>query len=194
MLIDRFLPRFDVTQVVETGVDASPERTFAAIRDTDLRDPLVDLLFSLRELPQRLLRWFRGEKAPAPARGKVTFRTITESGPGWTPLAEEPGVEFVVGSVGRFWRRDYGGRAVTAEEFARFHEPGFAKLAIGFAVRPAPGGGAILRYEARTTTTDAAAERTFRRYWRLIHPGVALIMGRVLRRIKVQAEHQGAAL
>lgn len=190
MLIDRFLPRFDVTQVVETSVNATPERTFAAIRDTDLRDPLVDVLFSVRELPQRLLRWFRGQKAPAAPKGKVTFRTITESGPGWTPLAEVPGVEFVVGSVGRFWQRDYGGRPVKADEFVRFHEPGFAKLAIGFAVRPAPGGGAILRYEARTTTTDATAQRTFRRYWRVIHPGVALIMGRVVRRIKVAAERE----
>jgi hypothetical protein len=103
-------------------------------------------------------------------------------------------VEFVVGSVGRFWRRDYGGRPVKAEEFTRFHEPGFAKLAIGFAVRPTPGGGAVLRYEARTTTTDATAERTFRRYWRLIHPGVAVIMARVLRRIKRQAEREGATL
>lgn len=190
MLIDRFLPRFDVTQVVETSVNAPPDRTFAAIRDTDLRDPLIDALFAVRELPQRLLRWWRGEKAPPTQKGKVTFRTITESGPGWTLLAEEPGKEFVVGSVGRFWRKDYGGRPVKADEFLHFHEPGFAKLAIGFVVRPMPGGGAVLRYEARTTTTDPAAERTFRRYWRLIHPGVAVIMGRALRRIKRQAERE----
>jgi hypothetical protein len=188
MLIDRFLPRYDVTQVVETSVNASPEHTFAMIRDTDLRDPLVDALFFLRELPQRLLRWWRQQPALPAQRGKVTFRTITESGPGWSLLAEKPGVEFVVGSVGKFWRKDYGGRPVKADEFMHFHEPGFAKLAVGFAVRPAPGGGAILRYEARTSTTDSTAERTFRRYWRFIHPGVALIMARALRRIKAQAE------
>jgi hypothetical protein len=190
MLIDTFLPRYDVTQVVETSVNASPERTFALIRDTDLRDPLVDALFFLRELPQRFLRWWRGQPAVSAPHGKVTFRTLTESGPGWTLLAEAPDEEFVVGSVGRFWRKDYGGRPVSAAEFKRFHEPGYAKLAVGFAVRPAPGGGAILRYEARTSTTDSAAERTFRRYWRLIHPGVAWIMSRVVRRIKLQAEQE----
>jgi hypothetical protein len=187
MLIDRLLPRFDVTQVVEASVNATPAQTFAAIRDVDLRDPFVNLLFFVRELPQRLLRWWRGTPPPA-ARGKLTFRTLTQSGPGWTLLAEEPGVEFVVGSVGRFWRKDYGARPVTAAEFPEFHEPGFAKLALGFAVRPTPGGGAILRYEARTSTTDPAARRTFGRYWRLIRPGVALIMGRVVRRIKAAAE------
>lgn len=194
MLIDSFLPRYDVTQVVETSVNASPERTFALIRDTDLRDPLVDALFFLRELPQRFLRWWRREQAVPVPRGKVTFRMLTESGPGWTLLAEAPGREFVVGSVGRFWRKDYGGRPVKAEEFARFAEPGFAKLAVGFAVRPAPGGGAILRYEARTTTTDSVAERTFRRYWRLIHPGVAWIMGRAVRHIKHAAEQEAHRL
>ena len=59
VLIDRFLPRYDVTQVVETSVNATPERTFALIRETDLRDPLIDVLFWARELPQRLLRWWR---------------------------------------------------------------------------------------------------------------------------------------
>jgi len=189
MLIDRYLPKFDVTQVVERYVDAPPDKTFAAIRDTDLRDPLINVLFAIRELPRRIGRWWRREKVPPAAKpAKITFRTMTDSGPGWTVLAEEPGVEFVVGSVGRFWKKDYGGRPVTALEFTPFHEPGYAKLALGFAVRPSPTGGAILRYEARTVTTDAGARRAFRWYWRLIQPGVALVMGRALKRIQAEAE------
>ena len=97
-------------------------------------------------------------------------------------LAEEPGTEFVLGSVGRFWRKDYGGRPVTADQFVPFNEPGYAKLALGLAVRPV-GAGTILRYEARTATTDESARRTFRRYWHLIAPGVGLVMRRALRRI-----------
>lgn len=192
MLIDHYLPRFDVTQVAERYVDAPAAKTFAAIRDTDLRDPLINLLFAIRELPQRLLRWWKGERAPAKPAEPITFRAMTEGktvgGPGWTTLAEQPGVEFVVGSVGRFWRGDYGGRPVTEAEFVPFHEPGYAKLAVGFTVRPSPAGGSILRYEARTATTDDTAQRAFRRYWRLIQPGVAIVMGRALQRIKAQAE------
>jgi hypothetical protein len=71
--------------------------------------------------------------------------------------------------------------------FVPFQEPGYAKLAISLAVRPTTDG-AILRYEARTATTDEAARRTFRRYWRLIGAGVGLIMRRVVRRIKQEAE------
>jgi hypothetical protein len=194
MLIDHYLPKFDVTQVAERYVDAPPDTTFAAIRDADLRDPFVDLLFAVRELPQRIARWWRRERAPVPRqREKITFRSLVDSGPGWTVLAEEPGAEFVVGSVGRFWKKDYGGRAVAQSEFIQFHEPGFAKLALGFAVRPSPGGGAILRYEARTATTDATAQKTFRRYWRFIQPGVAIVMARALNRIKAEAEARAAA-
>jgi hypothetical protein len=93
--------------------------------------------------------------------------------------------------VGRFWRKDYGGRPVLAEDFIPFRDPGYAKLAISLAVRPA-GDGSILRYEARTATTDEAARRTFRRYWRLIVLGVALVMRRVVDRIKTAAEEKAA--
>jgi hypothetical protein len=112
------------------------------------------------------------------------------AGPGWIRLAEAPGVELVLGSVGRFWRSDYGGRPVTAEEFRAFHEPGYARLAIAFSVRPLGAVGSLLRYEARTATTDEKARRAFRRYWRVIRPGVALVMRRAMERIRREAERR----
>jgi hypothetical protein len=189
MLIDRFLPRCDVSLEFETTVDAPPDEVFHAIREADLRDPVISALFALRELPLRLARRLRGAPA-SPAPPKITFGSMIQSGPGWTLLAEEPGRELVVGSVGRFWERDYGGRPVAAEQFAAFGEPGYAKLALALSVCPSLMGGTILRYEARTLTTDAAARRAFRRYWRLIRPGVALVMRAALRRIKLAAERQ----
>lgn len=192
MLIDRYLPTFDVSHVCETSVDASPDQTYAAIREANLRDPLIDALFAIRELPLRIARRWRGE-APPPRPEKITFGDMIQAGPRWVSLADEPGQEFVVGSVGRFWRKDYGSRAVTAEQFDSFRDPGYAKLAISLAVRPA-GSGTILRYEARTATTDAAARRTFRRYWRLISPGVAFIMRRALQRIKAESERRVPAV
>ncbi len=123
MLIDRYLPRFDVTYVCETSVDAAPDDAYAAVRETDLRDPVVSVLFALRELPLKIARRLRGEPPPPPLP-KVTFGDVTQHGPGWVSLAEEPGVELVVGAVGQFWRRDYGGRPVAAEEFVTVHEGG----------------------------------------------------------------------
>jgi hypothetical protein len=187
MLIDRFLPKYDVTLDCETRVDAPPEETYRAIREADLRDPVISALFALRELPMRLARRLRGEHAP-PAPRTITLGTITHDGPGWTVLADKPGRELVIGSVGRFWERDYGGRPVRAEEFVSFREPGYAKLAIAFSLWPDGLGGTLLRYEARTLTTDATAYRKFHRYWGLIRPGVALVMRSALHRIKLEAE------
>lgn len=192
MLIDRFLPEFDVTQVIEIEVDAPLPEVYAAILETDLRDPIINTLFALREIPLRISRRWRGETAPPP-QGPVTFGDIARGTPGWTLLGEEPGSELVIGSVGRFWRRDYGGRPITRDDFTPFREPGYAKVALSLAVRPAVEYGTILRYEARTATTDESARRRFRRYWRIIHPGVALVMRRALTRIRTEAERRAAA-
>jgi hypothetical protein len=192
MLIDRYLPQFDVTEVHEVQMDAPPEVTYSAIRDADLRDPLVGALFALRELPNRLARKLRGEPPP-PAAKSFTFRDVATEEMGWVSLDENPGDEFVVGSVGRFWQRDYGWRPVAREAFVGFNEPGYAKLAISFSVRPNASGGTVLRYEARTATTDAAARMRFRWYWRMIRPGVAIVMRRALGRIKAEAEPRSVA-
>jgi hypothetical protein len=189
MLIDLFLPQYDATQVVEVDVDAPEDETYEAIRNTDLRDPLVNALFAVRELPLRIARRWRGETRTAP-RGPVTFGTMIDDGPGFVLLGEHPGCELVVGSVGKFWRGDYGGRKITGEEFVPFDEPGYAKLAISFSTYPAPDGRTTLRYEARTEATDDTARRTFGRYWTLIRPGVAIVMRRALHHIKQEAERR----
>lgn len=193
MLIDRYLPQYDVSLEFETTVAAPVSDVYRAIREADLRDPVITALFALRELPQRLARRLRGEP-PSPAPPKISFGTMFQDGSGWTLLAEEQDHELVAGSVGRFWERNYGARAVTAEQFTAFDEPGYAKVALGFAVRPGPLGETILRYEARTLTTDSAAQHRFRRYWRLIRPGVSLVMRAALRRIKFAAERQGGGV
>lgn len=189
MQIDRFLPQYDSIQVVEVDVDAPMEETWNAVLETDLRDPVIDALFALRELPLRL----RGKRKalPGPTSGPVTFGRVATAG-GWTVLADMPQRELVIGAIGRFWEQDYGNRAIAASDFVPFQEPGYAKLAISLLVSTAPFGQTRLRYEARTATTDDAAARTFRRYWRVIHPGVAIVMHRALIRIRREAERRAA--
>jgi hypothetical protein len=118
----------------------------------------------------------------------LTMKDLLRPETGMVVLAEEPEVETLVGSVGRFWERDYGWRRVGPEEFPGFDEPGYAKLAIDLWVQPAGDGGSLLRYEARTATTDQEARRRFRWYWRLIRPGVGLVMGRAVFLIRREAE------
>jgi hypothetical protein len=186
VLIDRFLPEYDVSETHSVEIGAGWRATYAAIREADLDDPLIHGLFRLRELPRRITgRWRRPE---LPADDPPNLDVLIRGGHNFVLLGEVPGIELVVGSIGRFWRKDYGARAVSAAEFARFDEPGYAKLVVSFSVVPQGPGAATLRYEARTATTDEESRKRFRRYWRLIRPGVALIMRRVLLRIKQQAE------
>lgn len=187
MLIERYLPRYDVTEVHEIQVDAPPAVAYEAIRTADISDPLITALFSIREFPNRLAQRLRG--APAkPSLRALTFADMARPEMGFVLLAEDPGVEFVVGSVGRFWKRDYGWHRISPANFVGFREPGYAKLVVEFSVWPTGLGGSVVRYEARTATTDEVARKRFRRYWRVIRPGVAVVMKRALQRIKAEAE------
>lgn len=188
-LLERFLPHCDATILRQTLVHAPPEVTYAAISEADLMDPVVRALFSAREGPARVLARFRGASRP-PIPRSLTMKDLLRPETGMVVLAEEPEVETLVGSVGRFWERDYGWRRIGPEEFAGFAEPGYAKLAIDLWVQPAGDGRSLLRYEARTATTDEEARRRFRWYWRLIRPGVGLVMGRAVSRIRKEAERR----
>jgi hypothetical protein len=123
-LIDRFLPAFEASIVRETVVDAPAEVTYTAIGETNLLDGVVRALFAARELPERFLAKLRRRPAVA-ARRTITMSDFLRPGTGMVRLAEEPGAEIVVGSVGRFWQADYGHRSVSPEEFTEFSEPGY---------------------------------------------------------------------
>lgn len=187
MLIDLYLPEYDVAEVVDVEVDALPTTTYAAIREADLVDPVIRALFAARELPSRIASRLSGA-TPSPESKVAGFERIAGQGPEWVLLDERPGREFLAGAIGRFWQSDYGSRPVRPDEFTQFDEPGYAKLATHLAVREVEGGGSVLRYEIRTATTDDTARRRFRWYWRTIRPGVGILMRRTLQLIKTRAE------
>lgn len=191
--LDGVLPTYDARIVCETAVDAPPALTYAAIWETNLLDPIVRALFGVRELPARWAARRRGSGGVAAPRSITVADFFLRPSTGMTLVAERPGEELVIGSVGRFWERDYGHVEVSASDFASFAEPGQAKLAMGFEVRALAGSRTALRYEARTATTDEEARRRFGRYWRVIRPGVWLVMRRALTLIRREAERRAAA-
>jgi hypothetical protein len=184
-LIDRFIPDPDFQETRDVMVEAVPGEIIAAIKGTDLKDPVVNTLFAVRDLPNRLARRLG---APATTLGDVSFSNIPDVGPGWIKLGEDEDRELVVGAVGRFWRRDYGARDVSAQDFASFSEPGYLKLAVSSVVERRGYDQSVLHYEARVKATDAEARRQFVRYWKVIAPGNDVIVRRALQRIKAEAE------
>lgn len=189
MLLDEALPERDFDERHALTVAAAPAATFEAIRRADLgRGRLTRTLFLLRALPgllvaprETLRRFLR--------RGSA--RTVdTLASAGFVILAEEPGREIVLGTIGRFWRPSGGMRPFQAAEFAGFREPGWAKAAWNFRVDEAPDGETTLSTETRVLCTDPRSRRTFRRYWRLVRPFSGLIRVEMLLAIRREAERR----
>ena len=177
-MLDDFLPSYDVHEVHSVGTSASPAATMKAIRElTPLEVPVLVGLMAIRSVPAVV----RGRRPSLRGRLLDGFRHG-----GFVDLHAAPD-ELVFGGVGRFWQPTGGLRRIDAADFRDFAEPGFAKAAFNFQVERIDGR-TVVSTETRIATTDEQARRRFGRYWRLIHPGSALIRIAWLRAIRRRAE------
>ena len=119
LLIDRQLPRFEARALSTVPVDAGTEQTYRAVRalDPELVGQSVRfmrLMGQLRQLPVRIAAIPRMAAPPAPeALAREQYRDA------FLLIDEEPGVEFVIGMIGKFM-------SPTQMEFRRFDPPDFA--------------------------------------------------------------------
>ena len=182
MLIDEHLPHADFAERHALRVHAPPERAYAAARRLDLGgSPLVRALFALRSLPALVTRGgYRGEKALA-----MSMEGLLRSG--FILLDERAPHEFVLGLVGRFWTPSGCIERIDPAEFAVFDRPGMALAAWNFTILPTDEGS-LVATETRVRCTDAAARRSFGRYWRVVRPFSGLIRMEALRAIRRSAE------
>jgi hypothetical protein len=81
---------------------------------------------------------------------------------------------------------------IDASEFGAFQRPGFAKIAAAITVRPYGARRSLITYEARTRATDDAARRAFLRYWRVVSPGVGMVMRAMLASVADESRDGGA--
>jgi hypothetical protein len=183
MLIDEFMPEPQFAERHAVRVAAPPERAWEAVRKLDLRGSLlVRGLFALRSVPAL----FSGHRPKGrPAGLGSTMEGLLRSG--FVLLAERPPREIVLGLTGRFWTPAGGISRVEADEFRAFDRPGLALAAWNFTVLPTDEGS-LVATETRVRCTDAAAHRSFARYWRVIRPFSGLIRREALRAIRRAAE------
>ena len=175
--IDEFLPVHDFAAAYEIRVHAPSSRVYECLLRTDFNDLwIVRLLMTLRtgkriprnlppcDLPQRL------------------------QGTGFITLAEIPGQELVLGVAGQFWRPDGKRRLdLTAENFAEFSDPGYAKAAWNFKLQPESSQTNVLSTETRIQCFGSALWK-FRLYWNLIGPFSGLIRRAILHQVKSRVE------
>jgi hypothetical protein len=189
MLIDTYLPQYDVRERHRTHVAASPAATYAALRTADFAaHPLVRVLFALRALPGALARGADGIRALWKRRPEVmTVATLEASG--FRVLEDAPPTELVLGIEGQFWRSVARTRTPDVATFRmRAPAPGTARGVMNFRVHALDDRVTEVTTETRVQCADAAARRRFLPYWFLIRPASGIIRHAMLRSIKRAAE------
>jgi hypothetical protein len=196
MLVDEFLPVYDVSDSVATVVEANVATTWEALMEVDLievgrRRPLVALLGGLRALPEIVGHLLHGEPLARPPRQLRLHDVpgIPSAEGGWVLLGERPRDEIALGLVGKFWRPVIPFANVAAEAFRDFAEPGYAKTVYSLSVRALDERRTLLSGVMRTATTDDDARQWFRRYWTLgVGSGAHVLVNGVIDVVREMAE------
>ncbi|CAN5168163.1 hypothetical protein BH09MYX1_BH09MYX1_52120 [soil metagenome] len=186
--LDRLLPTPRILEVDHVDVALSPERAWELVRHGDLGQysSLVRALFAVRTIPSRVTGHDEG-----PVSLRIDELASTADSPGFQVLLEHRGSEVVVGAIGKVWHLDIPFvHVASADEFAAFSSPDFAKIGWAIRVLPLCEHEARIEIEVRVDTTDEPSWRKFRRYFRVIGPFSRFIRRSVLAGI---AREEGTA-
>ncbi len=184
MLIDDYLPRFDVTERHEIKISGSMEHVYAATRELDFSDSLlIRSLFFLRGLPAL----FSPRNKSLQPLG-LNLAGLLRSG--FVLLEEKAEEELLLGLVGKFWTATGCIQRLEAKQYRDFTSHGYAKAAWNFSLHRSDEGLIELATETRVLCTDEMNRKRFLRYWRFVRPFSGLIRIAALRAIKRAAEHE----
>jgi hypothetical protein len=187
VLLDEFMPLYDVVERHHVHVEASAAITLDVARDMNVFDSkIVRAIFKGRELMLGATPPPEGVALP-PGLVPAALRL------GWGVLSDQAGHEIVLGAVTRPWEPNPVFRDLLPRDFATFADPDYVKIVWTLRADPQPDGTCIFRTETRALATDVAARAKFRRYWALVSPGVVLIRRMMLDPIKREAERRAKA-
>ncbi len=178
--IQSFLPHPRHTEINRIFVSAKPDRAWETARHFNAAEiPWIKMLFDIRTLPERL---FDKNEELGPI--SIGVDEVTKSGAGFMLLHEIPGKEVLVGSVGQFWHLNIPFKQVTPDDFSRFSEPGWGKLAWAISVEPYRDGSTI-SLELRTTATDERSWKKLSHYYNIIGIGSKLIRSSGMKHLEI---------
>jgi hypothetical protein len=186
-LLDPLMPEYEVRERHSVSVAAPTAITYAAAREISFHDSrIIRMIFTLRELPRRLL----GGPA-APTERRPVFDEVIALG--WCQLTDTPGRHVIMGAVTQPWQQEVQFRGLPAGEFVAFREPGYAKIAWTIEVDPAGPSSSVFSTETRVMTTDPVSHERFRRYWAFLSPGILIIRYEILRLVRAEAERRSTS-
>jgi len=192
MMLDWLLPEFDATLVEHRVIDADPASTYRAVATVDMVEipqayPAVRALFAARGAAQRLANALLSRPSPTPEADRPMRLGDLPAQGDWVKLSDDPPWELSFGVIGRFWGGETIWETIDAADFVAFQQPGFAKIACSVSLRPYGSMRTLVSYEARTQALDADSRAHFLRYWRVVRPGVAIVMRAFLQAIAKEA-------
>lgn len=180
--LDEWMPSWQFSERHVIQVDAPPEKVFAAIRAVRAKDiRFFRLLTAIRRCgrpgPESILN-APDETPLLEVATQTTFRL----------LADEPPRELVIGTLIAAPSPVRASSKVTPEMFRKALPAGVVLATMNFLVGPDDRGGSIVSSETRVVANDASSAHRFAVYWRIIHPGSAIIRRMWLRAVKLRAE------
>lgn len=166
--LDRLIPDPQFTLTHERHIPRSPATVWRALETLRFSDlPFVRVLLGARMASSR------GPHDTADSHATLREHMTQR---GYTILANEPPHLDAVGAVTRYWqlRVPPPEPIGSAQEFADFDRPGYAKALSAFILTPVDGG-TLVRCETRISATDRSSRRRFAAYWWGVRLGSSLI-------------------
>jgi hypothetical protein len=183
-----FFPRPATRTFQSVVIEANAERTYRAIKETDLAASLpVRTLTLLRALPDRALRRLRSRR-PQPA-ARRTIAGLIEAG-WWVTLRDEAPTTLALGLV--MWDDRVQRQGRQTREVFDLAQDGAVRVGWELRVMPIDTDRSLLVTETMTEPIGEHAVRRFRRYWRLIAPFAGFTRRLVINRIACAAEDRVA--
>lgn len=172
MLIDEFLPRYDVWKHHSIKINAPADKIYHTARTMDFR----------RARLSYFLCRLRGLSPSA----KPTLDSILKKN--FVVLGEKQNKELLLGITGKFWTFDGNLMRVEGQDFISFDEPGYAKAVWYFSLSDVGRGASRLDTETRVFCSDEASRKRFRLYWFFIGAFSGLMRREILSLIKHEVE------
>ena len=182
LMLDWLLPEFDATIVEHQVIEGDPESIYRAVdhrrhgRDPAHATPPYASSSPPAAPPSawstRCSAARRPPRCPRAPCGSATCpSTATGSSSPMTRRTSSPSASSAASGAAR-----RSGRRSTPTTSSRSTGPGFAKIACSVSLRPYGTAHTLVSYEARTQALDPESRAHFLRYWRVVRPGVAIVM------------------
>ena len=155
MVLDEFLPQYDVSERHSIEVRATVAEAYEALFTVDFAESgLLRVLLAIRRLPAVLMR--HRDVRVSPPRARMTLASLEPAG--FIRLATVPQSEVVVGIEGRFWALDGGRCSLDRADFTeRGPVPGTARGVWSFSFTLLDEARTRVATETRVLCADVAA-------------------------------------